>query len=158
MFYGGQVSGEKIFDCVQCGKCCEGQGGIVLSNKDLARLAAYLNLPPNDIIGKYCERSGEKLKIRTGEDGYCVFFSSSSCSVHAGKPDICRAWPFFRGNLLDSISLEMAKEFCPGIKRTVSFEDFAKRGFAYLEQEGILATDASKEANALLISKTDIYD
>lgn len=72
---------------------------------------------PEAVADSYCERIGGKLKIRCGEDGYCVFFrQGSGCGVHEGKPSICRAWPFFRGNIEDPASLAMAKEFCPGIE------------------------------------------
>lgn len=149
--------GEEVFNCKQCGQCCKGRGGIVLSDKDLVRLAAFLKCSAQDVINSYGEYSNGKLKIRTGEDGSCVFFSPvSSCTVHEGKPDICRAWPFFRGNLLDELSLAMARDFCPGINGEVSFARFVTEGFAYLQREGLLATDAGREANALLIRKEDL--
>lgn len=130
----------------------------MLSDRDLARLATFLNCSPQEVIDKYGEYSNGKLKIRTGKDGYCVFYdSASSCSVHEGKPDICRAWPFFRGNLLDQFSLEMARDFCPGINRKISFESFVCAGLAYLRGEGLLASDPVKEANALLINEKDIH-
>ena len=35
---------KTVFDCQMCGQCCEGEGGIVLSPKDLKRLYEGLNL------------------------------------------------------------------------------------------------------------------
>ena len=95
---------------------------------------------------------GGKLKIRCGNDGYCVFFrQGSGCGVHEGKPAICRAWPFFRGNIEDSGSLAMAKEFCPGIETDAQHADFAREGRDYLRENGLIASDASCEANALIL-------
>lgn len=92
-----------------------------------------------------------KLKIRTGNDGYCIFFvQGRGCTVHKGKPDICRAWPFFRGNLVDAESLHMAKEFCPGIDPGVTHETFAAEGRRYLEEHSLCAHDDTCEANALI--------
>lgn len=153
---GGMAGAEEIFSCVQCGRCCEGGGGIVLSAKDLKRLAAFLRLSKEDLIKEYGEYSGGKLKIRQGADGFCVFFKGSRCSVHEGKPDICRAWPFFKGNLLDSASFAMAKSFCPGISQSASFEEFSDRGCAALIEEGLIGEGSSQEANALIISRADI--
>lgn len=34
---------KTVFDCQMCGQCCEGEGGIVLSPKDLKRLYEGLN-------------------------------------------------------------------------------------------------------------------
>lgn len=143
---------DDVFVCRQCGQCCEGRGGIVLSEKDRDRLANFLDISREKLISSYCETSNGKLKIRTGPDGFCVFFRQGlSCTVHAGKPDICRAWPFFRGNLEDPLSLAMAKDFCPGIDKDASFEDFATIGLAWLETRGLVAADPQTEANALIV-------
>lgn len=142
-----------IFECKMCGHCCEGRGGIVLSPKDLARLAAFLGESRELAASKYAEISNGKLKIRAGADGRCIFFiEGRGCAVHEAKPDICRAWPFFRGNLQDPLSLEMAKDFCPGISPGVSFASFAREGLAWLGENGLVARDCSVEANALVIS------
>ena len=73
------------------------------------------------------------------------------CGVHEGKPAICRAWPFFRGNIEDPASLALAKDFCPGIAPEVRHAEFARQGLAYLREEGLLAHDPSCEANALIL-------
>ncbi|GAB6887142.1 hypothetical protein JCM13304A_06400 [Desulfothermus okinawensis JCM 13304] len=66
------------------------------------------------------------------------------------KPDICLAWPFFKGNLEDEYSFFLAKEYCPGISRDVSFEEFRKYGLKFLREHDLLKKD--KDApNALKI-------
>lgn len=143
---------KSVFNCRMCGHCCEGRGGIVVSPSDLIRLAAHMQQEPEAVAERYCERIAGKLKIRCGEDGYCVFFrKGSGCGVHEGKPAICRAWPFFRGNIEDPASLAMAKEFCPGIELDARHEDFAIEGRNYLRENGLLASDSSCEANALIL-------
>ena len=145
-------STETVFQCRMCGHCCEGRGGIVVSPADLTRLAAFLHLAPEEVIKRYGEHSGGKLKIRTGDDGRCIFFrDGQGCGVHEGKPAICRAWPFFRGNIEDPASLALAKDFCPGIAPEVRHAEFARQGLAYLREEGLLAHDPSCEANALIL-------
>lgn len=135
-----------------CGHCCEGRGGIVVSPADLARLSAFLRLEPEEVATRYGEQSGGKLKIRTGADGRCIFFKEGTgCGVHEGKPAICRAWPFFRGNIEDPASLALAKDFCPGIDSRASHAVFARQGLAYLREEGLLAHDPTCEANALIL-------
>lgn len=142
----------SLFDCRMCGHCCEGKGGIVVSPADLTRLAACLRVSPATAARDYCENSGGKLKIRTGDDGYCLFFRSGrGCLVHDGKPAICRAWPFFRGNLEDPLSLEMAKEFCPGIEPAADHATFSDAGKRYLRENGLLASNSQCEANALIL-------
>ena len=138
------------FDCMGCGHCCQGRGGIVVAPRDLQRISDHLGLTPLDFEKAYGERKGQKLVIRMGDDGYCVFYRSGiGCGVHVAKPDVCRAWPFFRGNLLDPVSLDLAKEYCPGISREVGFAEFVRQGLSYLRQEDIGSNGGPKEANAL---------
>ena len=147
---GGMMS--DIFDCKMCGTCCEGRGGIVVSPKDLTRLARFLKLSEDQVIERYAEYAGSKLKLRNADNGCCIFFAKDQgCQVHAGKPDICRAWPFFRGNLVDAESFAMARSFCPGINSQISHEEFVQAGLTYLRKENLLAHDASHEANALIV-------
>lgn len=139
---------ERVFSCRKCGHCCEGQGGIVLSGRDQGRLAAFLNLAEAAFVARYVEYAQGKPRIRSGADGFCVFFEAGKgCGVHPAKPDVCRAWPFFRGNLIDPASLAMAREFCPGIARDVAFSDFAAIGRQWLRQSGLASSSAP--ANAL---------
>lgn len=143
---------KTVFHCQMCGQCCEGKGGIVVSPRDLTRLATHLQLAEKEVAERYGEVLGGKLQVRTGDDGNCIFFrQGQGCSVHPGKPDICRAWPFFRGNLLDAESLAMAKDFCPGIDKNATHADFSKEGKAYLAASGLLAQNPSTDANALIL-------
>lgn len=148
----GPLMSNKIFECQKCGKCCEGKGGIVLSQRDLERLAVFTARSLKEFTLEFCELSGGKLKLRCGADGWCCFFSTGSgCNVHEAKPDVCRAWPFFRGNLEDPYSLDMAKSFCPGIGRDASFAEFAAYGRNHVESEGLVSGNGP--ANALRPAK-----
>lgn len=140
-----------VFDCRMCGICCEGKGGIVVSPTDLPRICTFLNLQAPEFIAQYGEYHNAKLKIRTGADGFCVFFvQGKGCSVHPAKPDICRAWPFFKGNMVDADSFNMAKEFCAGIRAGADHAAFVAEGRAYLREQGLKAENPHTEANALM--------
>ncbi len=145
-------SEADVFDCRMCGHCCLGEGGIVVSPKDLVRIAEHLSLTPEEFAARHGMWKDGKLFIRVGDDGYCTFFvQGSGCGVHVAKPDICRAWPFFRGNVVDADSLELAKEFCPGIRHDVAHAEFARQGRAYLTENNLLASDPKTEARALIL-------
>jgi len=137
-----------------CGQCCRGRGGIVLAPRDLARLAAFLGQSEDDVASQYAEISAGKLKLKPGADGFCVFFrAGAGCGVHAAKPDVCRAWPFFRGNLADPHSLEMARDYCPGINKDASFAQFSSQGLNWLAAENLVAADDAPDApNALKVA------
>ena len=146
------VDDSPVFTCKMCGRCCHGEGGIVVSPKDLARITKALHLTAEEFIAKYGEYRLGKLQIRTGEDGACIFFKDGQgCTVHAGKPDVCRAWPFFRGNIVDPDSLAMAKDYCPGIEPDCTHEAFAKEGRKYLEKHHLLAHNKDSEGFAVIL-------
>ncbi len=144
---------HTVFDCRMCGHCCQGEGGIVASAPERDRLAAYLGLSVEDFCARYTEAQGKKLVLRCGEDGYCVFFDpATACTVHPAKPDVCRAWPFFRGNLVDATSWELAQDYCPGIIAARGHTEFARQGKAYLRDNGLNKTGRPDEAGALCIA------
>lgn len=124
------------FTCRRCGHCCLGVGGIVLSDADIARLAEHLHLDRTSLLAQYAEWVGGKYRLITGTDTYCIFYDQG-CSMHPARPDVCRAWPFFKGNIIDAGSHAMAAEDCPGINPKASHAEFARQGRAYLESHGL---------------------
>lgn len=143
----------EAFVCAMCGHCCKGSGGIVVSGKDLSRLCAHLGLEPEAFEKNFGERRGGKLHVKAGQNGACVFFESGKgCAVHVAKPDICRAWPFFRGNLVDSESHALAMDFCPGISRECGHEEFVRQGLELLKNDGLVGGQGGDEAGALQVS------
>lgn len=126
----------NAFECRRCGHCCQGEGGIVLTDKDLARLAAHLGMEPERFASEHAVFKGGRLRLGVREDGWCVFFDSG-CGVHPARPDVCRAWPFFRGNLLDAASWEMSLEYCAGINPSLPHEEFVRQGLSSLKSQGV---------------------
>jgi len=135
-----------------CGQCCQGKGGIVATLEEQQAMAVFLGLDLSDFQNTYIQRSGEKYFVQTSEDGMCLFFvPDKGCLVHPVKPRTCRAWPFFRGNLMDESSFEMAREYCPGINRNISFAQFVRHGLLYLEMQNLSQDRMPSPANALNI-------
>jgi uncharacterized protein len=122
------VKEMKAFECVTCGECCYGEGGIFLEKGEPDRIAGYLGVSSEVFVSESCEKSHGKLYIRTGPDGYCLFYDKEkSCLIHPVKPDRCCLWPFFPAIVNDRETWEMAKEACPGINPGCPFEDFVKQ-------------------------------
>ncbi len=140
-----------VFDCDRCGICCEGRGGIVLAPSDIRRMAAHLEMTEQTFLETWTELRGRLPSLIAGADGFCAFFQQGfGCSVHAARPDVCRAWPFFRGNLEDAGSFRMAKEDCKGI-RDVPHAAFQDAGLAYLHDH-TLAKEEDDAPNALRVT------
>ncbi len=140
----------SVFDCRMCGGCCEGKGGIVVSPTDLKRICLHLDVDADTFEQRYgCIQNG-KLKVRTGDDGFCIFFvQGAGCAVHIAKPDICRAWPFFRGNMIDNESFFLAKDYCAGIRPDSTHAEFVAEGLLYLQENSLQAQNTKTEAHAL---------
>ena len=142
-----------------CGYCCQGEGGIIVSPTDLERLKKRLNLPEEEIILHYLQKVQGKLVIKTDSEGKCIFFRyGEGCLIHEIKPDICKAWPFFRGNLEDRMSWNMAKEMCPGINSNVEHREFVRQGLEYLKQEGLIKNKQSNAADVLKLCNIKGFD
>jgi hypothetical protein len=77
------------YRCGACSRCCRGKR-IQLSPYELARLAAVLETTTTDVISRYT-RDGTALAVRP--DDSCVFLGPLGCSVHAGRPLVCRLYP-----------------------------------------------------------------
>lgn len=144
----------KAFECRMCGHCCKGEGGIVMAPKDQNRLAEHLGLSLKDFLEKYTRTSGSKILLITGDDEYCIFFKQGvGCGVHPGRPDICRAWPFFKGNLIDPMSWEMIQEYCPGVRPEAGHAEFRRQGLEYLKNLNIgEESDETPEALSHILS------
>ena len=123
---------DEVFNCMRCGHCPE----------------AFLAAP--------AERKSGRDRLRIGADGYCVFYDHGikGCGVHPARPDVCRAWPFFAGNLLDPDSFAMAAEDCKGIRLDAGHAAFRAAGLAYVRGHdlGPAFGDGDETPGALRIS------
>lgn len=119
------------FKCHRCGDCCQGQGGIIVTSGDIDRLCTHLGMAPEEFAKTYLEQVGDRPRIRAAND-WCVFFVKG-CSVHPVKPSVCRAWPFFQGNMLDELSWRIAQDACPGINPQVGHAAFVREGLESLQ-------------------------
>jgi hypothetical protein len=134
-----------------CGQCCQGQGGIVLTDKDIHRLAFGLDLAPQVLLDIYAGHENSKPVLTSQDDGTCVFFRpDQGCTVHRHKPDVCRAWPFFRGNLEDEASWRMAQEYCPGINPDIPHLEFVRQGVCYIREQGLVHPPGPGSPSALV--------
>lgn len=148
---------SPLFVCRRCGHCCHGRGGIVIGPRDLPRLAAHLGLSESEFLARCTETRLGKPVLRCGDNGYCMYYREGrGCAVHEARPDVCRAWPYFRGNLIDAVSFRMAAEDCPGIAPDADHTTFAREGFHYLRAHGLLGADPAREGRALIMREDEL--
>jgi uncharacterized protein len=112
-----------VFACRQCGECCRGDKGILVTPAEMAALADFLGLKREELQRRYLIASplGPQVAARNGA---CIFLEDNRCRVHPVKPGICREWPFLPALLAHADEFEAAKEACPGIAADCRHQDF----------------------------------
>ena len=110
------------FSCLNCGKCCCGEPGIVyFSPAEMDALVAHLEqtrgMNRDEILREYFWPYRDSYTARDDfPDGHCVFFDRG-CTVYAYRPSQCRDFPFWRCNLASRQDWEEAAQRCPGMNQ-----------------------------------------
>lgn len=83
------------FECRRCGVCCRWPGSVILTDADIAALAAALDLTEDEFIAEYTglARNRRALTLREQDDGACVLLEDSRCRVYEARPAQCRDFP-----------------------------------------------------------------
>jgi uncharacterized protein len=117
----------KAFECKKCGACCYGKGGILVNDREIRDIAAFLGISRESFVKACCETRNGKTYVGSLPNGHCVFFDRERlCLIHRVKPRPCRLWPFYPALLKDKASWQSAMDACPGINPDASYEDFLK--------------------------------
>lgn len=104
------------FECQPgCVKCCEVKGYVYLTESDLLRAAAFLNMAPADFETQYVLRFRHLLRLRKPLEGQCHFLSQNGCGIHPAKPTQCRLFPFWPELVESRKRWQETASFCPGI-------------------------------------------
>lgn len=97
------------FHCTMCGKCCIHREDILLTPRDMYRMAKKLEITPKELLERYCETyvgcdsriPVVRLKPR-GSIGRCPLLKDRKCSVHDAKPTVCAMFPIGRCMMIDA--------------------------------------------------------
>lgn len=128
----------------------------MVTPRDIERLCVHLGMFREDFSLAYLERINGKMRVRT-ENGWCVFFAQG-CSVHPAKPMVCRAWPFFQGNMLDESSWTMAQDACPGINPEAGHADFVRQGLEHIQSlDAAIEGEGPNALDLKRISATNVF-
>jgi Fe-S-cluster containining protein len=116
---------RPVFSCQQCGECCRGERGILVTPAEHAAMAAHLGLALEDFAARYLLETamGPQLASRRGS---CILQAGGLCLVHPVKPRICREWPYLAALLQHADEFEAAKEACPGLAPDAGHEEFIR--------------------------------
>lgn len=91
------------FGCTMCGECCINREDILLSPRDIYRMAKELGLSAGSLFLKYCEayvgQDSRMPVVRlnpSGPDRRCPLLKDRKCMVHNAKPTVCAMFPIGR--------------------------------------------------------------
>ena len=104
------------FECqTGCTACCEQRGFVYLTDADIARAAAFVEMSAAAFERKYVFRTKNRARLRVPRDANCHFLTAEGCSIHPAKPAQCRIFPFWP-ELVDSRrEWKKTARYCPGI-------------------------------------------
>jgi hypothetical protein len=86
----------KQFRCSGCGECCRWTGAVLLTDSDLSRLAAHLNMSEQEFIDRHTRLAPnrQQLALLDQQDGSCAFLDGNQCSIYEARPEQCRTFPY----------------------------------------------------------------
>ncbi len=104
------------FECQPgCTACCEQKGFVYLTESDIPRAAAYLEMTAAAFEQRYVYRTKHQRRLRIPRDATCPFLREGGCSIHPAKPTQCRVFPYWP-ELVDSRrEWRKTAQYCPGI-------------------------------------------
>ncbi len=123
---------QEVFRCRQCGECCRGEKGILVTPAEEKAMAAHLGLSAAEFARRFLVETSLGPQLASSQ-GRCVMQVGSLCRVHPVKPRICREWPFLRALMEDAEEFAAAKEACPGLAPEAPHEAFVRAGRQHLE-------------------------
>jgi Fe-S-cluster containining protein len=104
------------FTCLPgCTNCCDQSGYVYLSEADLIRAAAFLQLSPADFEARYIYRTRHLIRLRKPPRSQCHFLEGHGCAIHPAKPTQCRTFPFWPDLIQNETYWRDAANYCPGI-------------------------------------------
>ncbi len=91
---------RKLYDCMKCpGYCCS-YPAVIVTKRDLERLARHFQLEPREAERKFCKSGyGYKRIMRRKKDQHfgkiCRFFDTKArcCTIYEARPSGCREFP-----------------------------------------------------------------
>ena len=86
----------KKWQCQRCGNCCRWPGDVIVTGKEIDKIADYLKMDPEDFLEEYIQvtESGEELTLISKEDESCIFLDGKNeCRINSVKPVQCGGFP-----------------------------------------------------------------
>ena len=105
------------FKCTKCGKCCTGAPGFVwLSTNDVEKIASFLKISIPAFKKNYTRQVKNKTSLIEDSITFdCIFLKNKKCTIYEARPLQCKAFPFWKDNLLSEEKWNSISKICEGI-------------------------------------------
>jgi Fe-S-cluster containining protein len=84
------------YQCQRCTNCCQWPGEVVLTDRDVDRIAAFLGLSVYEFVARYtalrANRTGLTLTEKENST-VCEFLDGADCLINSVKPAQCAGFP-----------------------------------------------------------------
>jgi uncharacterized protein len=122
------------FSCRRCSCCCRIDPGFVfLSQTDIPKILAKLNVSYDDFIKTYCRwipfPDGEHASLREKENYDCIFWENGGCIMYEARPFQCRSFPFWLSTLRSKEDWDAHALDCPGMNTGTLFTESEIEGW-----------------------------
>lgn len=86
----------QAFSCTQCGDCCRWPGSVLLTEGDIARIAARFGVSEQTFIDEQTRLAPNRIQLALidNPDGSCRFLVNDRCCIYEDRPEQCRTFPF----------------------------------------------------------------
>jgi uncharacterized protein len=106
----------SIVDCTRCANCCRTLR-VVVTDEDIPRIAAHLDMEQDQFIATYLERDKEEGGYRIKKSPCPFLGADSKCTIYDVRPEKCRGYPFTDKPDFPSMSITHASNtlVCPAV-------------------------------------------
>ena len=116
-----------LLECQRCTACCRWPGQVMLSDEEIARLAAFKGVGEPEFIEQFTRLRADRrgLALKEQPDGACIFLENGGCAVQPVKPQQCQDFPSRWVNLLwGKVPLEVIRKDYPMLFACSAFKKF----------------------------------
>ncbi|HEX9047745.1 MAG TPA: YkgJ family cysteine cluster protein [Verrucomicrobiae bacterium] len=120
---------SNLIQCQRCTACCRWPGHVVLSDAEIAKLAAFLGSTEHEFIQKFTRLRHDRrgLSLIEKPNGDCIFLEGNSCAVQAVKPLQCLDFPNgWMDRLWGKVPLETIQKNYPMLANCAGYKKFLK--------------------------------
>lgn len=104
-----------LFGCTNCGKCCQRPGKVIMRLEEADR-AEQVAMMHNIHLNLEVSKDAPWIKRLDAPNGCPLHDATNNrCRMGDGRPEACRAFPFWPHLLQDRDLFEAAKSECEGI-------------------------------------------